>query len=89
MAKNPYADRIRNNTNRRRQLMNEIRSLRESKQREMASIDSSIRCAGDVNYRRSLRSQKANTRDRYNAQIERLRDQCMYISEENRSLRCR
>lgn len=89
MARNPYADRIKNNVNRRRQIMNDIRRLRESKQREMASIDSSIRCAGDTNSRRSLRSHKANIRERYNAQIENLRDQCDRILYENRSLQGR
>ena len=87
MAKNPNAATIKNNVNRRRQLMNEIKNLRYSKQQQMRSIDNNIRGCKDVNQRRTYRSRKADIRESYNYRIENLRRQANDLLEQNKRLR--
>lgn len=89
MAKNPNAATIKNNVNRRRQLMNEIKNLRYNKQQQMRSIDSSIRSCKDVNQRRTYRSRKADIRESFNYRIENLQRQAKDLLEVNKRLRNR
>ena len=49
MAKNPNASAIKNNINRRRSIMSQIKTLRQNKQQQMKSIDGNIR--ESYNYR--------------------------------------
>jgi len=75
MAKNPNAAAIKNNTNRRRALMSQIKTLRRNKHQQMKSIDGNIRSCSDVNQRRTYRSRKADIRESYNYRIEGLQRQ--------------
>ena len=89
MAKNPNAAAIKNNTNKRRELMSQIKTLRLNKQQQMKSIDGNIRGCSDVNQRRTYRSQKANIRESYNYRIEGLQKQAKTLLEQNKRMRGR
>ncbi len=89
MAKNPNASAIKNNTNRRRALMSQIKTLRDNKRREMKSIDGNIRGCSDVNQRRTYRSRKADIRESYNYRIEGLQRQAKTLLEQNKRMRNR
>lgn len=89
MAKNPNAAAIKNNVNRRRSLMNQIKDLRRSKQQQMKSIDNSIKSCKDVNQRRTYRSRKANIRESFNHRIEGLRNQSKTLLEQTARMRVR
>ena len=89
MAKNPNAAAIKNNTNQRRTLMNQIKNLREDKKRQMQSIDGNIRNCKDVNQRRTYRSQKASIRESYNYRIESVRRSAQTLLEQNKRMRNR
>ena len=89
MAKNPNAAAIKNNTNRRRALMSQIKTLRDNKRREMKSIDGNIRGCSDVNQRRTYRSRKADIRESYNYRIEGLQRQAKALLEQNKRMRNR
>ena len=89
MAKNPNASAIKNNTNKRRELMSQIKTLRLNKQQQMKSIDGNIRGCSDVNQRRTYRSQKANIRESYNYRIEGLQKQAKTLLEQNKRMRNR
>ena len=89
MAKNPNASAIKNNTNRRRALMSQIKTLRDNKRREMKSIDGNIRGCSDVNQRRTYRSRKADIRESYNYRIEGLQRQAKSLLEQNKRMRNR
>jgi len=89
MARNPNADTIKNNTNRRRSIQSDIANLRKSKQQQLKSLDSLIKNSSSVNQRRTYRSQKANIRESFNRRIENLRDRAKSILEENKRLRRR
>ena len=89
MAKNPNASAIKNNTNRRRALMSQIKTLRDNKRREMKSIDGNIRGCSDVNQRRTYRSRKADIRESYNYRIEGLQKQAKTLLEQNKRMRNR
>ncbi len=89
MAKNPNASAIKNNTNRRRTLMSQIKTLRDNKRREMKSIDGNIRGCSDVNQRRTYRSRKADIRESYNYRIEGLQKQAKTLLEQNKRMRNR
>ncbi len=89
MAKNPNAPAIKNNTNRRRALMSQIKTLRDNKRREMKSIDGNIRGCSDVNQRRTYRSRKADIRESYNYRIEGLQKQAKTLLEQNKRMRNR
>lgn len=89
MAKNPNSSAIKNNTNRRRALMSQIKTLRDNKRREMKSIDGNIRGCSDVNQRRTYRSRKADIRESYNYRIEGLQRQAKTLLEQNKRMRNR
>jgi len=89
MAKNPNASAIKNNINRRRSIMSQIKTLRLNKQQQMKSIDGNIRGCSDVNQRRTYRSQKANIRESYNYRIEGLQKQAKTLLEQNKRMRNR
>ena len=89
MAKNPNASAIKNNTNRRRALMSQIKTLRDNKRREMKSIDGNIRGCSNVNQRRTYRSRKADIRESYNYRIEGLQRQAKTLLEQNKRMRNR
>ena len=89
MAKNPNAAAIKNNTNKRRALMSQIKTLRRDKQQQMKSIDGNIRGCSDVNQRRTYRSRKADIRESYNYRIEGLQKQAKVLLEQNKRMRGR
>jgi hypothetical protein len=89
MAKNPNAAAIKNNINKRRALMSQIKTLRRDKQQQMKSIDGNIRGCSDVNQRRTYRSRKADIRESYNYRIEGLQKQAKVLLEQNKRMRGR
>jgi len=89
MANNPNASAIKNNTNRRRTLMSQIKTLRLNKQQQMKSIDGNIRGCSDVNQRRVYRSRKADIRESFNYRIEGLQTQAKTLLEQNKRIRNR
>ena len=89
MAKNPNAAAIKSNTNRRRSIMTQIKTLRRDKQQQMKSIDGNIRGCSDVNQRRTYRSRKADIRESYNYRIEGLQKQAKTLIEQNKRMRGR
>jgi DNA polymerase II small subunit/DNA polymerase delta subunit B len=89
MAKNPNAAAIKNNTNRRRTLMSQIKTLRRNKQQQMKSIDGNIKSCKDVNQRRTYRSRKADIRESFNYRIESLQKQAKTLLEQNKRMRNR
>jgi hypothetical protein len=89
MARNPNAATIKNYVNRRRDLQSQIKTLRDSKRQQMASIDSSIKHTKDVNQRRTLRSRKADIRESFNHRIDNLQRQSKQLLEQTKLLRRR
>jgi hypothetical protein len=89
MANNPNASAIKSNTNRRRTLMSQIKTLRLNKQQQMKSIDGNIRGCSDVNQRRVYRSRKADIRESFNYRIEGLQTQAKTLLEQNKRMRNR